>query len=242
MKVNNIFTKLKLASALGFVAVLSVASVAEAASFQTGFEKNQGYKVGPLNGQNGWNTSTNVNVENTDVEQGKQAVDIGVTAGSYDYEYANVPLPYPISITNRHTSVTFSFLTNNTSNHTQAGVNVIGSYGSSPPGTLGQLFAGGIGNSDNTHSYYFLGDFNSNTNPVEFANGVWHNCILEFDFEKNTITGQVDGTSLGMLTINPATVITGVQLYNITGGITATSDAYFDQLNISYNTGIAIIP
>lgn len=242
MKANNIFTKLKLVYALGFVAILSAVSVAQAASFDTGFEDYQGYTVNPLNGQKGWQATTNVNVEDTTVEQGRQAVDIGVTAGSYDYQYANAPLPYPIPITNRHTSVSFYFYTNNTSDHTQAGVNVIGANKSSPPGTLGQLFAGGTGIPGSTYSYFFLGDFNSNTEPVALANGVWHRCILEFDFKKNTVTGQVGTTTLGTLTINPATVITGVQLYNITGGITATSDAFFDNLDISYNTGTAIIP
>ena len=50
----------------------------------------------------------------------------------------------------------------------------------------------------------------------------------------NTVTVQVDGTTLGTLTINPATVTIEVQLYNLTGEITATSYAFFDQLDISY--------
>lgn len=242
MKVNNIFTKSKLAYALGFVAILST-SVAQADSFDTEFEKNQGYKVGPLNEQNGWQATTNVNVENLVFEEGKQAVKIGVTAGTYDYQYANAPLPYAISITNKHTSVAFYFLTNNTSNNTQAGVNIIGTNGSLPTGSLGQLFAKGTGNSGSPYSYFFLEYSNLITDPVPLVNGVWHRCILDFDFENNIITGQVDGTvNLGMLPIKPATVITAIQLYNITGGITSTSDAFFDLININYNTGGVIPP
>lgn len=262
MKANNIFTKSKLVCALGFVAILSAASVAEAvcfasvaeaaslanvaaaASFNTGFEKNDGYKVGPLNKQNGWQATPNVNIQNTVVHQGKQALTIGVTGGSYDDQYANAPLPYPIPITNRYTSVSFYFLTNNTSNNVQAGVNVIGANGSSSPGTLGQLVAFGTGNADSTYSLFSLGNSNMSTEPfVPLANGVWHSCILDFDFEANQVTGQIDGTiNFGPLDITPATVITGVQLYNITGGITSTSDASFDLINISYNTGRAITP
>lgn len=242
MNANNIFTISKLVSALGFVAILSTVSVAQADSFNTGFEKGQGYTVNPFNKQQGWLATTNVKVENTVVAQGKQAVDIGVIAGAFDDQYANAPLTYPIPITNRYTSVTFSFLTNNTSNSTQAGVSVIGINSSSQPYTVGQLVAGGTGISGGTFSNFILGNSNSNTLPVGFANGVWHKCILDFDFENNTVTGQVDGITLGTLTINPTTAITAVQLYNITNGNTATSDAFFDRLGISYNTGIAITP
>lgn len=242
MKANYIFTKLKLIYALGFVSILST-SVAQATSFNTAFEMNQGYTVGPLNRQNGWFATPNVNVENTVSEQGNQAVKIGLTAGSFDDQYGNAPLPYPIPITNRFTSVSFFFLTNNTSHHTQAGMNVIGANGSSTPTTEAQIFIVGTGNPNSTFSYFGLGNFNSNTPLVLLANNVWHKCILDIDFQNNTVTGQIDGNvNLGMLTIIPATVITGVQMYNITDGITATSDAFFDKISISYNTGPVITP
>ena len=232
MKVNSVFAKSTSVFVLILSATLSWANPAQSSQqFSTGFERSQGFVIGPLNGQQKWQGSPDAAIESAVQEVGHQSLLIASppsATGGY-FEFANAPYQFN-SISNRHASFKVAF--NRVQNtNVQAGMSIV-----SNAGFLGGIFSGADG-------AYFLGNFDSNTDPVTFENGVWHDLSLVFDFKLNTVTGSVDGISLGTLPLNPPngtlTRVSQVQLYAISG-TNNPIESYFDQLEINYNYGAAL--
>ncbi|MBT8207558.1 MAG: IPTL-CTERM sorting domain-containing protein [Acidimicrobiia bacterium] len=208
-------TRSLLALVFAFAASMPVAAVG---TYETGFE-DPPIVAGPLAGQDGWFFGGTV--QTSVVESGDQAVYVD---GSTGFDAAARALDTPVGPL---ISVEVSFQVTGT---TQTGISLF-----VDTGFLAQIVS--------LNSLVFLGNSNSNTPPQPLSQGTWHRLRIEFDFDAQEMEGFVDGSSLGVLAMNPAggpaAEITDLSLYTFDAG-GATQDVYFDDLSFVAPTAAEI--
>lgn len=107
-----------------------------------------------------------------------------------------------------------------------------------PPGQSGISLVGDTGfiaQLAEVSSGFILGNTDANTAPQTFAADSWHHLEIRFDFLADTMSGFVDGQSLGTIAINTLpkpTMITQIQLYSLGIGKQAQG-IYFDNLSFA---------
>jgi len=183
--------------------------------YQTGFEQPE-YSAGAIAGQNGWQWDGVV--QGDTVYSGRQALEIDAQSSEL-FLSANLDLALPTA--GKILDFKYAFLETGTGG-AQTGLGIRGNTG-----FVAQL-AGGAGS-------FWLGNTNHASARIFFGLNVWHQVDFRLNFLSGTMTGFVDGVSLGQLSINGAVpnTLTLVVLNSYSSGTAVPQKVYFDNFSIS---------
>jgi hypothetical protein len=206
---------MKSSAALLPLFLLTVTSVQADTIFATGFEPPT-YAVGPINGQDNW--TGDGTIQTAVVKSGTQALQIDASGSGFFG--ASHLLSYAVG---SKTVVFQGDFRNDGPGTSQAGISLDGNTG-----FLAQI--NGIG--DRFH----LGNFDQSSSSTQpFALGTWYHLEIVLNFQTETVTGYVDGQSLGSLAINPpapTTEITNLVIGSF-GAAGTQQDVYFDNVSLT---------
>lgn len=194
------------------LALLGASTAHAGMAYQTGFE-SPSFTAGPVAGQDGW--VGDGAIQTGVVASGSQAFHLGADVDGFFEGYKTVNR----SVGGGVVSLTVDFMRRGD------GLNFTGISLWADTGFLGQIMALDI-------SEVQLGNADSNAAPIAFTEGVWHALRLDLDLDAQTLSGSIDGTSLGTLALNPAGgpagMITDIAFYG--WGSADGQDMYYDNL------------
>ena len=203
--------------ASGLLAAVFLAGTAQADTFyQTGFEQPD-FSAGAVDGQSGWNWDGVIQSEV--VHEGSQALEIDAQT---DQNYLVAGLWFDLATAGRVIDFKFSFLETGSGGSQFA----LGLWGDS--GFVAQL--------ETSAGESSVGNTNSSTPRQLFALDSWHDADLRLNFITGTMSGWVDGTSLGTLSINNVVRPTSLNLLELNSfgaGADVPQKIYFDDVSIS---------
>jgi hypothetical protein len=201
----------------GLLSAILLAGAAQAGPvYQTGFEQPD-FTTGAINGQSGWNWDGVI--QSDVVHDGSQALEIDAQT---DQHYLVAGLWFDLGTAGSIIDFKFSFLETGSGGSQFA----LGLWGDT--GFVAQL-ATSAGQSS-------IGNTNNSTPRQLFALDRWHDAELRLNFIAGTMSGWVDGTSLGTLSINnpvPPSSLNLLELNSFGAGADVPQKIYFDDLSIS---------
>ena len=205
--------KLFVAGAFTAIALMSAqAAQASTVIYQTGFEQPE-FHLGLVEGQAGWIWEGEI--QGATVHSGSQAIHTDGSELQTPAYVANIAATGILTIKS-------AFL------RTGDSLSPSSMYLNGNTGFIAQI--------QSNNGYFYLGNTNQGTASMYFGYGVWHDLAMTFDFDAKTVTGFVDGTSLGTLAINnpvAPSVITKMVLSTFTKQSGHTLDAYYDDVSIT---------
>jgi len=179
--------------------------------YASGFEQPT-FVTGPINGQDGWSGSGDI--QSAVVQSGNQA--LAVDARVDIFNGATQTVSYPAVGNTIVAEVDFR---QSGSENPQSGLALFGNTG-----FLAQL--------DGVGGFFALGNSDSAAFGGSIAQDTWYHLAIVLDFQTDIMTGYVDGTSFATLPINIPTLpsaITSVQLFSYQGDQTV----FFDNVSVT---------
>jgi hypothetical protein len=204
--------KLFVAGVFTAIAVMSgQAAQASTVIYQTGFEQPE-FNPGLVAGQAGWIWEGEI--QGATVRSGSQAIHLDGSEFQTPAYLTNIPATGILTIKS-------AFL------RTGDSPSIAAMWLRGDTGFIAQI--------QSNNGYFYLGNTNQGTASMYFGYGVWHELAMTFDFDAKTVTGSVDGTTLGTLAINnpvaPNTIVRMV-LSTFAKQPGHTMDAYYDDVSI----------
>jgi hypothetical protein len=205
--------KLLVAGVSTAIALMSAqAAQASTVIYQTGFEQPE-FNPGLVAGQAGWIWEGEI--QGATVHSGSQAIHLDGSELQTPAYVMNLPATGILTITS-------AFL------RTGDSASAASMYLTGDTGFIAQI--------QSNNGNYYLGNTNTGTASMYFGYDVWHELAMTFDFDAKTVTGSVDGTTLGTLAINnplAPNVITRMVLSTFATAPGHTLDAYYDDVSIT---------